>query len=105
MKLTELNPRWVIGDRYDTQDGTQHFDLSGRHGMGISFKCPVHKEHRLVVFFENPLDGLPAQYGKNLWKRDGNSFDTITLTPSIDASGNVMWPDCWHGFIKHGDVV
>ncbi len=94
MKLTELNPRWCAAGR---QDG---------RGMGMSFDCPVHLEHRLVVMFANPLDGLPAcTAAKWLWKRTGDTFDNITLVPSVDASSNVVLETpCWHGFIKNGEI-
>lgn len=36
----------------------------------------------------------------NLWKRTGETFETLTLEPSI------MQPrGCWHGHIKNGEVL
>jgi hypothetical protein len=100
MKLTELNPRWTSGTHWLLPDGsTQYNEVNylGRDGMGITFDCPVHRNHRLGVFFENPLDGQPAQAHCLLWKRTGDTFETLTLAPSIQAS-------CWHGFITGGEV-
>lgn len=119
MKLTELNPRWVLISRWDTPDGVQHYtngDSSQRHGGGISFDCPVHTaicpacgqhtpaSHRLVVWFANPIDGLPPQAAvEYLWQRTGETFLALTLAPSINAQG---WhPGCWHGHIQNGDVL
>jgi|ERR1700674_2383428 len=102
MKLTSLDPHWVLIHRWDTPDGTQHFtngDGSQRHGGGISFICPQHGTHRLVVWFENPVDGLPPEAtAEHRWTRIGETFDTMTLTPSINA------PTCWHGHITNGEI-
>jgi len=90
MKLTELEPKWVATDE-------------PRHGMGISFNHPNGKDFRLVIWFDNPIDGgkpaFPNQYG--LWHRTGEDFETLTLTPSIE----VKLPEdmYWHGFLTNGD--
>jgi hypothetical protein len=95
--LIDLEPRWLTsGDN--------------RHGMGVSFRCP-HCETRLAVWFENPIDGgasiNPANHRGPLWKRSGDSFETLTLATSIDAKERD--PDTravvtlhWHGFISNG---
>lgn len=107
MKLLELEPRWARGTRWDDANGTQHYDTSCRQGMGITFDCPTHRDHRLAIFFENPVDGLPPQHGeRNLWKREGDSFEILTVTPSIDASEHHFGHNgqCWHGHITHGTI-
>lgn len=119
MKLLELEPRWCLGRQWDDANGTQHFVLydkaTERRGMGMTFLCPVHKNHRLAVFFANPIDGLPPDVtAKYRWHRDGQTFDDITLGPSIDASGNqadvnpqavgMIQTPCWHGFIRNGQI-
>lgn len=83
--------------------------VAQRHGMGITFLCPVHFDHRLAVFFSNPLDGKPPVEGRShLWRRSGDSFETLTLGPSIDASkhthGHEVQTPCWHGFIQGGEI-
>ena len=99
MKLTELEPKWCV----DVNEG--------RHGMGLSFLCPVHRNHKLVVMFANPIDGGAASKSdKYLWHREGDTFETLTLGPSIDASGHQLWDtiefkSCWHGFIRNGEVT
>lgn len=107
VRLRDLEPAWIA--------------TAGRHGMGISFLCPVHGGNGangmacyLGVWFENPVDGGPAykpgepfqrrtRYncftaGEPLWRRTGETFDTLTLEPSIDAEGH------WHGYIRAGEV-
>jgi hypothetical protein len=99
MKLTDLNPHWTC-------------DAIGRHGMGISFDCPVHREHRLAVAFANPVDGGAKMGGSNYWwVRSGETFETLTLQPSVDASGceqignGMIQTPCWHGHIVNGVVT
>lgn len=97
MKLAELHPKWVVAGE-------------NRHGMGISFDCPAHRNHKLAVMFENPIDGKPrAKESRNFWHRSGESFETLTLTPSVDASNNtpekhLEFGKCWHGCITNGET-
>ena len=92
MKLTELNPRWVIEQK----------EFEPRMGMGISFDCPHCGKQRLGVFFANPIDGHPAALRvEKLWQRDGVKFENLTLTPSVDCSAM----GCWHGNITNGEVI
>lgn len=94
MKLTELNPRWLSFD-------------TGRRGQGIAFDCPCEKcqrtkfRRRVTVPFANPLDGKARAAGReDYWTRDGDEFETLTLSPSIDES------ECghWHGTVRQGEV-
>ncbi len=100
MRLTELDPRWI--------------SVTGRHGQGVSFECPHCRDSYLGVWFANPIDGGPpigekerTHTDKNgrvrvnpLWTRQGDTFETLTLTPSIDVSE----AGHWHGFITNGEV-
>lgn len=105
MKLSDLDPRWCIGG------GSLFY---GRHGMGMSFLCPVHKNHRLAVMFSNPLDGQPRDTSaRYCWLRTGDTFEVMTLGPSIDASGSnsdigshlgMIQTPCWHGYITNGVI-
>jgi hypothetical protein len=36
----------------------------------------------------------------HLWTRTGESFDDLTLMPSVDASK----AGCWHGFVANGEI-
>lgn len=96
MRLTELNPRWVgyPGPVYD----------------GVSFDCPHCKTQRLAITFSPPIDPngwwpkmtKPTYAGVNVWKRSGNTFETLTLSPSVDASVDIGGH--WHGFITNGEI-
>lgn len=105
MRLVDLEPRWAIDADIVIGGVTRHYD--NRHGMAISFWCPcgcrgTDRETRLGVWFKNPIDGLPpTDDADKLWGRVGDTFETLTLSPSIDAShlGH------WHGFIAGGMVT
>lgn len=97
MRLTALDPRW--------------FTMSGNSGivfhLGITFLCPHCRVERLAVHFANPIDP-DGWLGRVMWAtlsrtwhRSGDTFDTLTLTPSIDASG----VGHWHGHIVNGEVL
>lgn len=99
-RLAGLSPRWL--------------GFSGRKGMGISFQCPccvgTAQSTRLAVWFKNPVDGKETfnELGsevknKFLWQRIGDTFATLKLTPSIDASDSE--PMHWHGTIVDGCMV
>lgn len=98
MRLSELNPTW--------------YHWSGRtERIGVSFDCPVHgTAHRVHVPFANPLDGGEPEKGRNhLWTRSGDTFETLTLSPSVDYTkydnGTLRDASCWHGFVRDGEVT
>lgn len=113
MRLTDLDPRWW-------GDGTER-------RLGVSFACPhchlTPQPVRLGIAFANPQDGgppspvvtrtMPREIRDHLherrtfdvppgclWQRTGETFDTLTLTPSVDASASGHW----HGFVTAGDI-
>lgn len=96
MTLRELSPEWY------------GWYLDGGR-IGVTFDCPIHREgHRCYVPFANPLEGKP-EVRNHLWQRTGDTFETLTLTPSVDYTkydnGTLRDPSCWHGFITNGDVT
>lgn len=106
MKLSELHPRWI------TLNGWSH---ASPFYIGMTFQCPHCLDQRLGVLFDPPIDpdALVGQvfpfdihvYARTtnqwpVWSRTGDSFDTLTLTPSIDTA----WTGHWHGFIEHGEI-
>ena len=123
MKLVDLHPNWII-----SRGGIGV--LGERRGMGIIFDCPVHAsvppaDSRcgclVGVMFENPIDGGPKcdascatrnTKGEPVyWQRTGETFETLTLAPSIRVfdvgsgpNGEVVHTTHWHGFITNGEV-
>ena len=101
MKLTDLNPEFVGhgGDSLaDDKDGNP---IPRREAVALSFDCPCGGKcgQRPCLFFENPQDGGPPLPGTT-WTRTGDTFETLTLIPSIQRKGGCNW----HGFITNGDV-
>lgn len=114
MKLLELEPRW--------------FDVPGVGGAidGVSFRCPCAaclanpaKQVRLgVQFTPIGVDRVVAAMTQKeklrhvhelgtfdvppgiIWKRTGETFETLTLSPSINAEASGHW----HGFITKGEI-
>ena len=99
-RLVDLDPSWIRAD-----------GAEGRDRMGVMFVCPACRDpttgygHMQAVWFANPPDGgSPAPHqpgyppGDPRWTRSGDTFETLTLTPSINTS-------CWHGWVKSGDVT
>lgn len=91
MKLTELNPKF----------------LGARHGggvterAGVDLDCPCGKcGHRLYVPFKNPIGPGESYSNEKGWDRTGETFETLTLTPSILRIGLCGW----HGYITSGEV-
>jgi len=94
-RLTDLEPRWVTPIRFSVQLPT-----------GVSFLCPCCGTQRLTINFRQPIDpdNLLSDTGwravEPAWDRTGDSFETLSLLPSIDfhASGH------WHGHITNGMI-
>ena len=113
MRLTELDPRWIGagGDGIYNADGTPS---TPRHGIGLMFLCPCgpctakrtgdrDKDFHLQVYVnvDPPLDGSPVwKSSPNMpaWKRTGDTFDTLKLTPSI-LSDPAKGGCGWHGYV------
>jgi len=67
---------------------------------------------RIPVAFTNPVDG-GAPFGpesrsngpptpRPLWTRTGDTFETLSLTPSIDTRSTHAGG--WHGCIRRGEI-
>lgn len=95
MRLTELTPRWTVPVRFSVSLPT-----------GVSFLCPCCMSRRLSVSFINPIDpqGLLSQTNWQpvgmAWERTGETFETLSLLPSVDYSQSGHW----HGHIINGEV-
>lgn len=98
MRLTDLNPRWFVLHE-------------GGPKTGLTFDCPCCRKTRLGVAFHHAgaeaiEDEEPDTHGPggSRWIISGDdntqSFENVTLTPSIDASSF----GCWHGFITNGEI-
>lgn len=98
MKLTDLNPRWFVLD-------------DGGARVGLTFECPHCRTQRLgVVFHHDGHAAIEDQYilarhgaadANHIWTMIGETFETLTLSPSVDASASGHW----HGFIRAGEIT
>lgn len=70
-KLIDCNPRW----------GTD----AGENDCWVTFDCPEgHEGCHHTIPFTPALDGQPmARDGYAQWQRTGDTFETLTLSPSI----------------------
>ena len=102
MRLTDLNPQWLGagGEGIYNADGTP---ATPREGVALLFDCPCGKcGMPCCIHVDPPLDG-GAEISGHAWTRTGDTFDTLTLKPSIyrnEAKGGCGW----HGFITNGEV-
>lgn len=70
------------------------FIEEGGRKVGASIKCPRCGMEG-AVFFKNPIGG-GEPHGKVLWQRDGETFETMTLNPSVRMYEH------FHGWVKKG---
>jgi hypothetical protein len=84
-RLDELLPSWIpMGDSW---------------GAGVRWRCGVHGNHELRLFFANPLDGLPPIAGGPLVFRTGSSFATLSVVSRLDLG------PCFSGFLVAGEFL
>lgn len=105
LKLVDLEPQFLFhgGEGVTNAQGQP---VPERPGVGLSFACPCGTcGIRCVVLFTNPLDGGPPVVAEPhpTWVRTGETFETLTLTPSILRTPPM---GCgWHGFVTNGEVL
>jgi hypothetical protein len=128
MRLVDLDPEWVTyGEhgglgRYGDMHShvAYHPDSLGEvdspdtsiampQADGVMFLCPTcFKKNggaigteRVVVWFRDraavPADALP---GPGRWVATGDSFDDLTLQPSVNVDH-----EHWHGFVRAGEIA
>ena len=109
MKLVDLHPIWV-GHGGPGVTGPDGAPIPLRERVGIMLDCPCGKCDSetggwLYVPFRNPIDGgPPVETGHPTWERTGDSFETLTVSPSILRS--TERGGCgWHGWIRSGEVT
>lgn len=88
MRLVDLDPKWI--------------NRGDRTGIGIRFNDPNSNGAKgaFRVYFSNPTDGGPPLYTGNLWRREGNDFESLTLSPSINGE-----PGLSHFNVSNGNIT
>lgn len=104
MKLTELNPRFVISGGEGITDGKTGKPVPLQEEVGLSFDCPCGCGDRAFVTFSKDKNGQPTRGNSPKWERTGDSFENLTLRPSIQRH-KVEDSGCdWHGYITNGET-
>lgn len=98
-RLVDLNPKF-FGNGGEGVTNLAGEPVPRREGCALVCDCPCGCDQRLVVPFKNPIDGGPVIEPKG-WDRTGDTFETLTLSPSIQRVGGCAW----HGFIRNGEIV
>jgi hypothetical protein len=114
-KLIDLEPTFLGNYHVGTgpADPTSYHQLQSVDGaQGVMFTCPKCGDHQVLCWFTNPRNApmvppdahpLPGR-----WSFSGDTFDVLTISPSIDLSRidakNPAHPSrCyWHGFVENG---
>lgn len=104
VKLTELDPRWLTPDVFIFRNPTGGNDWLTCKRVAMSMK----DQQRLIYGDHMDPSTKTEWVGKCVvmtnpdcaWKFDGNDFETMTVTPSVDASASGNW----HGFITAGEI-
>lgn len=102
MRLADLHPRWVASGGDGVTSTTTGEPVPRREGVAISFDCPCGRAgERVALYINPPLDGGEPD-SSHYWDRTGDTFDTLSLTPSIQRAdpGGCRW----HGFITNGEA-
>jgi hypothetical protein len=101
MNLTDLQPRWITRE-------------DGKERVGFAFLCPHCQKvwlfcatvgltirEQMLLFIEQIKesggDVVPARQ-HFAWKAGGDSFESLSVTPSINAEASGHW----HGFVTSG---
>lgn len=98
--LIALHPHWVTSAKGAI--------------VGLRFDCPHCRETkakdpaRIFVELEPPMSADAPRPSKP-WQRTGDTFETLTLSPSIDFKHPKSWTDGemvgWHGFVVDGKIT
>jgi len=99
MRLTELNPVFLGNGGEGVTYVATGLPVPRREGVALSFDCPCGCGSHVCLYLKPPLDGGPPLQ-EHAWERTGDTFDTITLRPSI-----LHHPCEWHGYITNGEVT
>lgn len=106
MKLTDLSPHWMVlregGDIVGITFRCPHCP-AGERGettyLGVKFTAVIDRDG-LDIDEKGWPEYMVQHPSDHFWTRTGDTFDALTLSPSIDASG----VGHWHGFISAGEV-
>lgn len=100
MRLTELNPEFLGNGGEGVTETATGLPVPRREGVALELDCPCGCGERFAIYIDPPMSG-GAPASAHSWKRTGDSFETLTLSPSILRHSRCRW----HGFIRSGEIV
>ena len=104
MKLTELDPHWLTPDVFIFRT-----PAGGNYWLTCKRVVMSTRDQQQLVYGDHMDPSTKTEWvGKSVvlttpecaWRFEGNDFETLTVTPSIDASASGNW----HGFITGGEI-
>ncbi len=111
MKLTDLKPRWLAANVFIfrcphcvARGGDGKYD---QYWLSVKNVSPLSIHEQVILFEQHKdlIDGkgafivVPCKEDVS-WSISGTDFETMSVTPSLDASA----AGHWHGFITNGQV-
>jgi hypothetical protein len=104
MKLTELDPRWLIKD--DKRVGFTFRSPTDPKWRQSCFVQPTPMRDQMALFEAMHGDeGIQPCKQSIAWtiedEIENANFDTMTVSPSLDGSAGGLW----HGHITKGQIV
>ena len=111
-RVEDLTPRWLPEEHIAAP-------LYGsRFQMGISLRCPceAQPEHRISLWFNRPLDGLPPMQGVPLYELafpedvggvDGSRelLPNVTVLNAKDDASPIDFSHCCKGWLVEGLLI
>jgi hypothetical protein len=98
-RLVDCNPRWVTSRYSGYDDGVVR---------GVFFDCPEgHEGCSHAIPFTPALDGTASETWQEngaQWQRTGDTFETLTLSPSIRNAPREDTGCALHIFIRDGQI-
>lgn len=113
MKLVDLDPRWFsFGSKEKAgfvfrcphcTDASPREDVGATFILCKSIKMAVIEDQCAAIAEQHPdidvCEMVPASE-EVCWNIAGDDFNTLTVTPSLDA----LAAGHWHGFITNGEI-
>lgn len=103
MKLTELDPRWLTKE--GRRVGFTFVSPTNPQWRQSCFVIPVPRREQWDLFEQQGLENVQGCRPDFAWTVNGGiecaTFETITVTPSLDGSAGGLW----HGFITNGEIL
>lgn len=98
MRLTELEPRWIHENVFIFL--CPHCQKCWLSCKNVQMKIGEQFKHFHAAMEGDPRNIMVPMNEGHAWTISGKDFETMTVTPSIDASPS----GDWHGHITNGEI-